>query len=284
MTGSRQSGAIRMIAALLEARTGQVLSENRMWRLETSLKPLMRANSLRSLEDLVARLADQGGGPLANDVVNALLNNESSFFRDHHVFQMLATQILPHIAQTRKEKSLRIWSAGCSTGQEAYSLAMTLRKQADLWKGWQISILATDISSSVVERAQAGLFSQIDVQRGLAVNDLLRWFEPAGDTWRISQELRHMIDFRVDNLFEPQAPSGSYDLVMCRNVQFYFSAEMRRKVFGCLARHSAPGGYLILGAGETVIGQTIDFTASMQFRGIYERVRPKEDASSVKAA
>ena len=284
MNGSRQSSAIRMIAALLEARTGQVLSENRMWRLETSLKPLMRAHNLRSLEDLVGRLADQGGGALSNDVVNALLNNESSFFRDHHVFQMLATQILPHIARTNTEKSLRIWSAGCSTGQEAYSLAMTLSKQADLWKGWQITILATDISSAVVDRAQSGMFSQIDVQRGLAINDLLRWFEPAGDSWRINSELRHMIDFRVDNLFEPQAPSGSYDLVMCRNVQFYFSAEMRRKVFGCLARYCTPGGYLILGAGETVIGQTTDFTASMQFRGIYERTRPAGGVSSAEAA
>lgn len=271
MSGERLTGAMRVLAGLLQARTGQFLSENRMWRLETSLKPLLRAHALSTLEELVDMLLANGDGPLADQVVDALLNNESSFFRDQHVFQTIAREMLPHLAANRRDKTLRIWCAGCSTGQEAYSLAMLLRKDPVVWKGWRTSILATDISSAVIARAKSGIYSQMDVQRGLAINDLLRWFETAGDNWRISEELRRIVDFRVDNLFECQAPHGYYDLIFCRNVLLYFSPEMRKQVFSRLAQYCTPGGLLLLGAGETVIGQTDDFVASTQFRGVYQR-------------
>lgn len=271
MNGGHLTGAMRVLAGLLQVRTGQFLSENRMWRLETSLKPLLRAHRLATLEELVDKLLADGEGPLVDQVIDALLNNESSFFRDHHVFQTLARELLPHIAANRPNKTLRIWCAGCSTGQEAYSLAMLFRKDPEVWKGWRTSILATDISTSVIAHAKSGIYSQMDVQRGLAINDLLRWFDTAGDNWRISEELRRMVDFRVDNLFECQVPHGLYDLILCRNVLLYFSPEMRKQVFLRLAQYCAPGGLLVLGAGETVIGQTEDFVASPQFRSVYQR-------------
>jgi chemotaxis protein methyltransferase CheR len=283
MADGKMTGAIQVLAGLLQVRTGQFLSDGRMWRLETSLKPLLRTHGLANLDELVDRLLTDGGGKLADDIVDALLNNETSFYRDQHVFQSLVRTVLPHIAQTRQDKVLRIWSAGCSTGQEAYSLAMSFRKEEALWEGWRIQILATDISNMAVARAKSGLYSQIDVQRGLAINDLLRWFEPHGDEWRISQELRSMVDFRVDNLFECTVPSGKYDLILCRNVLLYFSAEMRRQVFERVAQYCAPGGHLVLGAGETVIGQSDDFSTSPIFRGIYQRTVKPADNRDVQA-
>ena len=265
------TGAMRVLAGLLESRTGQILSENRSWRIETALKPVLRANALADLEALVAKLLSGPERKLSDDVVNALLNNESSFFRDPQMFQLVSSELLPRLQTTKNDRNLRIWCAGCSTGQEAYSLAMQFRKDAERWKGWRISILATDISTAAITQAKSGIFSQIDVQRGLAISDLLKWFEPVGDDWKASDELRQMIDFRQDNLFDPHVPGGPYDLILCRNVLLYFSLEMRRKVFDRLAQHSRAGGYLLLGAGETVIGQTPDFIASRDFRGSYER-------------
>lgn len=269
------AGATRALASLLEARTGQILSENRMWRIETALKPILRANGIPTLEELASRISASGSPELVNSVVNALLNNESSFFRDLPTFTMLARDLLPHIAAAHpNKKTLRIWCAGCSTGQEAYSLAMQIRKDEARWQDWRVTILATDISTAAVAQAQSGIYSQIDVQRGLAITDLLRWFDPAGEDWRISDELRRMVDFRVDNLLEPRTPSGYYDLILCRNVLLYFSPDKRRMVFDRLAAYSRPGGYLLLGAGETVMGQTDDFVASRDFRGSYERHQP----------
>lgn len=265
------AGATRILSTLLETRTGQLLSENRMWRMETVLKPIMRTHNMPDLDALAGRLVSAKDARLEEDVVNALLNNESSFFRDLQIYDMLYRDILPHIHEHKTDRTLRIWSAGCSTGQEAYSIAMQLRKDDDRWRGWRVEILASDISTDAIARAKSGVFSQIDVQRGLAIGDLLKWFEPAGDDWKASDELRRMIDFRTDNLFDPRAPTGAYDLILCRNVLLYFTAERRRRVFDLLARHGHDQSVLVLGAGETVIGQSDDFMPHPQFRGVYAR-------------
>ena len=262
-------GAARILSRLLEARTGQILSEGRAWRMETALRPVLRAHGLQTIDDLAAQLLRRRDLRLDEDVVNALLNNESSFFRDLQIFDMIHRQILPHIREGRQDRTLRIWSAGCSTGQEAYSLAIRLRNEADRWQGWRIEILATDISTAAIEQARAGIFSQMDVQRGLGVSDLIKWFEPHGDDWRANPELRRMIDFRHDNLFDPQAPSGEYDLLLCRNVLLYFTPARRGEVLRLLSRHSHAGSVLLLGAGETVIGQGDDFLPHPDFRGGY---------------
>ncbi|WP_313809404.1 protein-glutamate O-methyltransferase CheR [Sphingobium sp.] len=269
--GSASSGAARILSALLEARTGQILSENRAWRMETALKPLLRAHGFADMDALAARLAAKKDAALENDVVNALLNNESSFFRDLQIFDMLHRQILPHIHAQRTDRTLRIWSAGCSTGQEAYSIAIQLCNDMARWRGWRIEILATDISTAAIHQAKAGIFTQMDVQRGLAVADLIKWFEPAGDDWCAHRTLRQMIDFRTDNLFDPRAPMGEYDLLLCRNVLLYFTPERRQSVFRLLSRHSHARSVLLLGAGETVIGHSDDFVPHPEFRGGYGR-------------
>jgi len=264
-------GAARILAGLLEARTGQTLSEGRAWRMETALRPVLRQYKLADIDELAARLTRKSDPRLEQDVVDALLNNESSFFRDLQIYDMIHRQILPTIHAQRADRTLRIWSAGCSTGQEAYSLAIRLRNDAARWSGWRIEILASDISAAAIDQARAGIFSQMDVQRGLAIGDLLKWFEPHGEDWRASAELRRMIDFRHDNLFDAKAPTGEYDLLLCRNVLLYFSPERRQAVLRLLGRHSHARTILLLGAGETVIGQGDDFIAHPEFRGAYAR-------------
>jgi chemotaxis protein methyltransferase CheR len=270
-SASASQGAARILSGLLEARTGQVLSENRAWRMETALKPVLRAHGFADIDELAAKLVRTRDRRLDEDVVNALLNNESSFFRDLQIFDMIQRQILPRIHADKRDRTLRIWSAGCSTGQEVYSIAMQLRRDAAKWQDWRIEILATDISTAAISQARSGLFSQMDVQRGLAIGDLLKWFEPADEDWRASEDLRRMIDFRTDNLFEPHVPYGEYDLVLCRNVLLYFSPERRRTVFAQLAARSHDRTILLLGAGETVIGQSDDFVTHAEFRGGYAR-------------
>lgn len=280
---SSPQGGARIFSALLASRTGQILSESRAWRMETALKPVMRAYGVSDVDELAAKLLASRDSGLEDAVINALLNNESSFFRDLQIFDMLNRQILPSIHANRKDRVLRIWSAGCSTGQEAYSLAIQFRNDMARWRGWHIEILATDISTAAIDRARSGMFTQMDVQRGLSVGDLIKWFEPVGDDWHASPELQRMIEFRTDNLFEPRAPSGEYDLLLCRNVLLYFTPERRQDVLRLLARHSHSQSVLLLGAGETVIGHSDDFTPHPEFRGSYGRkpvvTDPAEEAT-----
>ncbi|MCP1468514.1 chemotaxis protein methyltransferase CheR [Sphingobium sp. OAS761] len=273
-TDSALEGAARILAGLLESRTGQALTEARAWRMETALRPVLRQHGLADIDALVSRLTRKGDAALEQAVVDALLNNESSFFRDFQIFDMIQRQVLPHIRTQRKDRVLRIWSAGCSTGQEAYSLAILLRNKWPEWAGWRIEILATDISAHAVDQARSGIFSQMDVQRGLAVGDLIKWFEPHGDNWQANSHLRRMIDFRQDNLFDPTAPAGTYDLILCRNVLLYFNRERRQAVLNLIARHSHEGSILLMGAGETLIGQGEEFVAHAEFRGGYVRQSP----------
>lgn len=283
MTPTHSSrSAARILCGLLEARTGQILSESRAWRMETALKPVLRAHGLADMDALAARLVGQKDAALEAQVVNALLNNESSFFRDLQIFDMINRQILPFIQEERRDRTLRIWSAGCSTGQEVYSLAIQISNDIARWRGWRIEILATDISTAAIDQARSGMFSQMDVQRGLAVGDLIKWFEPAGDDWCANAALRKMIDFRTDNLFDAQAPVGEYDLLLCRNVLLYFTPERRQEVLGLLARHSHDRSVLLLGAGETVIGSSEDFVPHQEFRGGYGR-RTAADTGNVRA-
>ncbi|MEZ5655324.1 MAG: protein-glutamate O-methyltransferase CheR [Sphingobium sp.] len=269
--------SMRLLANLLENRTGQVLSENRLWRLETSLRPIVRAHGMTTLDELVASVMSNLNGPLADAAVNALLNNETSFFRDPHIFRMLAQELLPAFVADAEERGaervVKVWCAGCSTGQEAFSLAMMFQNNRANWPGWRMQILATDVSGAVIEKAKSGVISQMDAQRGLAINDLLKWMAPVGEDWKMDGALRGMIDFRADNLFSPAAPMGEYDLIFCRNVMLYFAADRKKMLFETLARHSAPGGHLLLGAGETVMGLTTDFVTCPRYRGTYQRTK-----------
>lgn len=261
----------RILAGLLEARTGQQLTMSRRWRLETALSSLLRERGISNLDELITILVMGKEPPLASLVVEALLNNETYFFRDRVPFDALQAKMLAELAEARKDKkTLRIWSAGCSTGQEAYSLAMLFAEQPLKWQGWTIDIVGTDVSGQAIRRAREGSYSQFEVQRGLGVTQMIRWFEENGDQWQAAQQLRSQVRFAVHNLLDP--PLGGqqqYDVILCRNVLLYLSSEKRTLAFERLASALAPDGALMLGAGETVIGQTERFAADRTNRGFY---------------
>jgi chemotaxis protein methyltransferase CheR len=272
--------AIRILSDLLEARTGQQLAVNRQWRIGTALSALMRARAIDGVDALVAALVRGGDPSLADDVVEGLLNHETYFFRDRRPFDLLFDGALDRLAKARlAERRLSIWCAGCSTGQEPYSLAMAFAEDPARWAGWRIDILGTDVSRAAVERARHGLYSQFEVQRGLSAIQTLRWFEQEGSGWRLLPQLRRAVRFDVHNLAEA-APPGRFDLILCRNVLLYFGAETRRTVFDRLAGAEEEGALLMLGAAETVIGQTSQFAPDPAFRGLYVRVEQPQAAPS----
>ena len=268
--------AARSLSGLLEQMTGQQLANARRWRIQTALQPVMRKHDISSL-DMLAGLASQPGSALREDVVEALLNHETSFYRDLPVFKAIGEEALPALAEARAQgKRLRIWSAGCSTGQEVYSLAFIFSNQKGVWDDWQIDILGTDVSPQAIAQARNGTYSQFEVQRGLPIGDLIARFEQEGDDWRIRSMLKARTNFMVHNLLDPP-PAGRFDIILCRNVLLYFSAERRRAVLDRLTSAIAPDGMLILGAGETVLGQTDAFVPDTELRGIY---RAKASAAS----
>ncbi len=270
----------RILAGLLETRTGQQLSSNRRWRIETALKPLMRERDIRSLDQLIAILLGGREPALTDRVVEALLNNETYFYRDRAPFELLMKGGIGRIERLRaREKRISIWCAACSSGQEAYSLAMGFAEDKRRWQGWTIEILGTDISSATIEQARSGLYSQFEVQRGLAVLQMMRWFEEVeGKNWRISPEIRRMVRFQQHNLLESPPAVGRFDIILCRNVLLYFSPATSRTVFERLAEASAPDACLMLGAGETVIGQSEAFVPDQDSRGLYIRVPAEQRA------
>lgn len=267
--------ASRILAGLLEARTGQQLTMSRRWRIETALKGLMRDRAIVTLDQLITTLVSGRDTKLADDVVEALLNNETYFFRDRAPFDMLRDSVLPALRETRgTRRQISIWCAGVSTGQEVYSLAMMFAEQRDVWAGWTVDLLGTDVSGSAISRAREGVYTQFEVQRGLPVVQMVRWFEPAGVDWRLSPALRRDVRLKVHSILAPPPTPGKFDIILCRNLLLYFSADMRRAAFTRVAEAIAPDGMMMLGAGETVIGQTDRFTADPRARGLYRACPP----------
>ena len=263
----------RILAGLLEARTGQQLTLSRRWRIETALSSLLRERGIATLDELITILVMGKEPSLSQKVVEALLNNETYFFRDRAPFDLLQRHALPELARARHaSKRLRIWSAGCSTGQETYSLAMLFAEEPQNWLGWTIDILGTDVSTACIDRARHGTYTQFEVQRGLGINQMIRWFEECPDGWRAVEALRKPVRFQVHNLLEPAPHPGGFDIVLCRNVLLYLNPDKKALAFERIAGSMAEDGWLMLGAGETVIGQTNKLGADINARGLYRLV------------
>lgn len=262
----------RIVADLLFSRTGQHLSESRRWRIQTALAGLFRERGISNLDQLVCLLADPRETTLAQDVVEALLNNETYFFRDRIMFDLLARVVLPDLAARRAgSRRLTIWSAGCSTGQEALSLAMLFAEEPQRWDGWRIDILGTDISSKAIAAARAGCYSQFEIQRGLGVSQMLRWFDETPAGWRPRREIARTIRFDRRNLLDRPPGRGSFDLVLCRNVLLYFDRINRARAFDRLDEALAPDGWLMIGAGESTAGHATPFAPACDTSGLYRR-------------
>lgn len=250
----------RIIADLLQTRTGQELTESRLWRVPSALSGIFRERGISNVEALVCLLDNPGEKQLASEVVEALLNNETYFFRDHAYFATLANQVLPELARERAAtRRLSIWSAGCSTGQEVLSLAMMFAEQPARWAGWQIDILGSDISSKAIATARGGCYTQFEIQRGISVAQMLNFFSETSKGWQANDKVRAMTRFQQHNILDAPPAPARFDLVLCRNVLLYFDVPTRQRVFDRLAHALAPDGWLMLGAGETVVGQTPRF-------------------------
>ena len=255
---------------LLKERSGLVLSADKQYLVESRLLPVARKAGLASLVDLVAKLKTPGATALINDVVEAMTTNESFFFRDKVPFDLFRDDIMPSLLAARaSQKRIRIWCAAASTGQEPYSLAMCLKEMSAKLAGWRIEILGTDISTEVLEKAKAGIYSQFEVQRGLPIQLLVKHFTQVGEMWQISPEIRAMVQYRSLNLLQDFASLGTFDAVFCRNVLIYFDQDTKIGVLDRIARLMEADSYLVLGAAETVVGLTEAFRPMADKRGLY---------------
>ena len=262
--------SLRILAGLLEARTGQQLTMSRRWRVETALSSLLRERGITTLDELITILVMGKEPSLSQRVVEALLNNETYFFRDRLPFDQMSQTALPALAERRRDsKRIRIWSAGCSSGQELYSLAMLFTEDPMRWHGWSIDLMGSDVSETAVNRARAGLYTQFEAQRGLGVTQMIRWFSENEQGWRVAEALRRNVRFQVHNILEAPPHPGQFDIILCRNVLLYLSGDRKRAAFDRLASALVPDGWLMLGAGETVIGQTEKLVADRDWRGLY---------------
>jgi chemotaxis protein methyltransferase CheR len=260
---------------LLKERSGLDLSSDKQYLVESRLIPLARRFGMPGIAELVARIK-AGSETLTAEVVEAMTTNETFFFRDKVPFDHLKEAVLPALAQARAaRRSLRIWCAASSTGQEPYSIAMCLKEAGSMLAGWRTEIVATDLSLGVLEKARAGVFSQFEVQRGLPIQMLVKYFRQVGDTWQIAPDIRAMVQYRPLNLLADFTHLGRFDVIFCRNVLIYFDQETKIGVLNRISKLIEPDGYLVLGAAETVVGLTDAFKPVADKRGLYA---PNKDA------
>ena len=253
-------------------RSGLVLSMDKGYLLESRLSPLARAEGYPSIEALISAARREKNERLLWGITEALATHETFFFRDNTPFDLFKQDILPVMSRARARNGvLRVWCAACSSGQEPYSLAMILDEEKSRLGGLRIEITATDMAPRILEKAKAGIYTQFEVQRGLAIQRLVQHFDQNGDQWRIKPHIRQMVNFQRQNLLENFGSMGMFDVVFCRNVLIYFDAESKKGVLARLARQMAPDGYLVMGAAETVVGLSSDFSPVQGRRGLYAR-------------
>ena len=254
-------------------RTGLAIGPDKLYLVESRLSPIARKFNLSGLDAIVIELRSGRTGDFTTEVSDAMMTNESFFYRDVKPFDLFRDVVLPKLVQLRAStRKIRIWSAASSTGQEPYTIAMLLKEQEAKLAGWKIEIVGTDISRDALERAKAGLYTQFEVQRGLPVQMLLKHFKQQGDRWQISESLKQMVQYREFNLLSDPAVLGQFDVVFCRNVLIYFDQATKSSVLGRIARMMPPDGFLYLGGAETVLGISEKFAPMPGQRGIYARM------------
>jgi chemotaxis protein methyltransferase CheR len=255
---------------LLKERSGLDLSADKQYLVESRLVPLARKAGLGGIPELVAKMKT-GADALTTEVVEAMTTNETFFFRDKIPFDHLRDTIVPAMLQSRaSRRSLRIWSAACSTGQEPYSIAMCLKEKGPALAGWRIEIVGTDLSQEVLEKSKAGIYSQFEVQRGLPIQLLVKYFTQSGELWQISPDIRGMVQHRQLNLLQDFSHLGKFDVIFCRNVLIYFDQDTKINIFERLNKSLESDGMLMLGAAESVVGITDAFRPYPDKRGLYQ--------------
>ena len=259
-----------IIARLLKERSGLALNKEKAYLLESRLNPVARKWNFSGFDELAQAIRKKGEEALLVDVTEAMTTNESFFFRDQKPFDQFTELVLPHLLKARAaQRSIRIWSAACSSGQEPYTLAMLLKEHASKLEGWRVEIVATDLSNEILDKAKEGLYSQFEVQRGLPITHLVKYFVQVGDRWQIDDSLRKMIKFQQFNLLGNLSGLGKFDVVFCRNVLIYFDMPTKTQVLNGIADLLPADGFLYLGGAETVLGTTDRFEIMQGQRGIY---------------
>lgn len=265
-----------LIAGLLKQRSGLVLTPDKGYLLESRLSSVARKWDFKSFEEMVQAVRVKRDEKLLSEITEAMTTNESFFFRDSKPFDQFRDIVLPHLLEARSAtRQIRIWSAACSTGQEPYSLAILLKEAEKKLSGWRTEIIATDLSTEVLEKAKQGIYTQFEAQRGLPITLLVKYFTQVGDQWQITQDLRQMITFKPFNLLESPAALGKFDVIFLRNVLIYFDTGTKGKILEGMSRQLAEDGFLYLGGAETVLGVSDRFRPMQGQRGIYELTQPQ---------
>lgn len=246
------------ITKFLKDETAIILEPGKEYLVETRLTPLVQEFRLESLDDLIKHLHFKPTPELKVKIIDAMTINETLFFRDNHPFEALKSSILPEIAGRKKDKKLNIWCAASSSGQEPYSIAMILKEHSNTFKDWTINFTASDLSEKILQRAKTGIYNQLEVNRGLPMPYLMKYFEKTGVNWQIKEEIRHMVKFKKINLKEPWN-FEEMDLVFMRNVLIYFNHDTKKEIFKRLEKTLHPEGYFFLGGSETTIGVSNEF-------------------------
>jgi len=256
---------------LLKERSGLDLSADKQYLVESRLVPLARRVGMAGISELVQKAKTGSAETLIGEVVEAMTTNETFFFRDKIPFEHLRDTMLPALLQARAaRRALRIWCAASSTGQEPYSIAMLLKEMGAALSGWRVEIVATDLSQGVLEKSRAALFSQFEVQRGLPIQLLVKYFAQVGEMWQLNADVRAMVTHRQLNLLQDFSHLGSFDVIFCRNVLIYFDQDTKIGIFERLARVVEPDGFMVLGAAESVVGISDAFKAHPDRRGLYQ--------------
>lgn len=261
------------LATLLKQRSGIALTPDKQYLLETRLQPILSHFGCGQITDLISRLKLKSEETLIREVVEAMTTNESMFFRDIKPFEQLRRIVFPELK--KKGGKIRIWSAACSNGQEPYSIAISILEEKNQLSGLSFEILASDLDTKVIKKAQEGLYTQFEVQRGLPITMLLSYFtQEANNSWRIKEHVKGMVKFRQLNLLDSYALMGKFDIIMCRNVLIYFDDATKRDILRKLSAQLNPGGYLFLGSAETILGHSDELKPLENERGIYTIVKP----------
>ena len=258
------------LLSFLKERSGLALNDDKRYLVEMRLEPLARSLAIGSLAELVNRVSRNDDLRLQQLVIEAMTTNETFFFRDTEPFTAFGETILPELARRRPAgKPIRVWSAACSTGQEAYSLAMAALDNPTMLGGRRVEIVGTDLSQEVVDRARLGEYTQFEIQRGLPTRMMLKHFAQAGERWRASETLKQMVSFRTLNLLRDFSALGQFDVVFCRNVLIYFDEAAKTDLLRRIAKQTAADGYLALGSAEAAVGQGSPFQPLAGRRFIY---------------
>jgi chemotaxis protein methyltransferase CheR len=255
---------------LLKERSGLMLTPDKCYLLESRLTPVAKKWGYDSIDTMTIALQGVPDKKMVKDIIEAMTTNETSFFRDQSPFDRLKEVVLPYMLKTRMNtRRMRLWCAAASSGQEPYSIAMILKELDTQFSGWRTEIIGTDISEEILEKARAGLYTQFEVQRGLPIQMLMKYFKQEGDKWQISDPIRRMITYQTFNLLDSMAAFGQFDFVFCRNVLIYFDEKTKADILARIARQLSPDGFLFLGGAETVIGITDVFKPLPGQRGLY---------------